>query len=42
MTLYDGIQKNNFLVIGRVGIDFFPYPPGTRTDEATTMSVGMG
>ncbi len=42
MTLYDGIRKNNFLVIGRVGIDFFPDPPGTKTEEATLMSVGMG
>ena len=42
MSLYDGIQKNNFLVIGRVGIDFFPDPPGTRTEEATIMSVSMG
>ncbi len=42
MDLYAGIQKNNFLVIGRVGIDFFPDPPGTKTEEATVMSVGMG
>ena len=42
MNLYDGIRKNNFLVIGRVGIDFFPDPPGTKTEEATLMSVGMG
>ena len=42
MTLYDGIRKNNFLVIGRVGIDFFPDPPGTKTEDATLMSVGMG
>ena len=42
MTLFDGIRKNNFLVIGRVGIDFFPDPPGTKTEDATIMSVGMG
>ena len=42
MTLFDGIRKNNFLVIGRVGIDFFPDPPGTKTEDATLMSVGMG
>ena len=42
MNLYDGIRKNNFLVIGRVGIDFFPDPPGTKTEEAIVMSVGMG
>ena len=42
MILYDGIRKNKFLIIGRVGIDFFPDPPGTKTEEATRMSVGMG
>ena len=42
MTLYDGIRKNNFLVIGRVGIDLYPDPPGTKTEDATIMSVGMG
>jgi 5-dehydro-2-deoxygluconokinase len=42
MQLFDGIRANNFLVIGRVGIDFFPDPPGTKTEDATTMSVGMG
>lgn len=42
MQLFDGIRANNFLVIGRVGIDLFPDPPGTKTEDATTMSVGMG
>ena len=42
MTLFNGIRENNFLVIGRVGIDFFPDPPGRKTEDATTMSVGMG
>jgi len=42
MTLFDGIRKNNFLVVGRVGIDFYPDPPGTKTEDASTMSVGMG
>ncbi len=42
MKLFDGICKNNFLVIGRVGIDFFPNPPGTKTENAEIMSVSMG
>ena len=42
MTLFDGIRKNKFLIIGRVGVDFFPDPPGTKTEDAETMSVGMG
>ena len=42
MKLFEGICKNNFLSIGRVGIDFFPDPPGTKTENAQKMSVGMG
>ena len=42
MNLFDGLRKNNFIIIGRVGIDFFPDPPGTKTEQAEKMSVGMG
>ena len=42
MTLFKGIRENNFLVIGRVGIDLTPTPPGTRTEDAISMAVGMG
>ena len=38
----DGIAKRNFLVIGRVGMDLSPEPPGTRTADATHMMVSMG
>ncbi len=38
----DGIAKRNFLVIGRVGMDLSPEPPGTRTRDATQMMVAMG
>ncbi|MBT8410031.1 MAG: 5-dehydro-2-deoxygluconokinase [Alphaproteobacteria bacterium] len=38
----DGISKRNFLVIGRVGMDLSPDPPGTRTADASAMMVGMG
>ncbi len=38
----DGIAKRNFLVIGRVGMDLSPNPPGSRTKEATDMMVAMG
>lgn len=37
-----GIAKKNFVVIGRVGMDFFPDPAGTRTQHADTMRVSMG
>ena len=40
--LMAGIAKRNFLVIGRVGMDLSPEPPGTPTEIAETMSVGMG
>ena len=38
----DGIAKKNFIVVGRVGMDLFPDPAGTRTRDAETMKVGMG
>ena len=42
MTLQDGIRQNNFLIIGRAGMDFFPHPPGTRTEQATEFRSGLG
>ena len=33
-NLLAGIAQNNFVVIGRAGMDFFPDPPGTKTEEA--------
>ena len=38
----DGISKNNFVVLGRAGMDIFPDPPGTRTEDAETLKVGLG
>ena len=40
--LLDGIKQNNFLVIGRAGMDFFPHPPGTKTEHATEFRSGLG
>ena len=42
MDLITGLERNNFLVIGRAGMDFFPDPPGTKTEEAVTFSAGLG
>lgn len=42
MRLLEGIRARNFLVIGRVGMDLSPDPPGTRTRDATSMMVAMG
>lgn len=38
----DGIAKKRFLVIGRVGMDFSPDPPGTKTEQAESFVAGMG
>ena len=37
-----GIAKNRFVVVGRAGMDFFPHPPGTRTEEATEFRSSLG
>ncbi|MDP2120075.1 MAG: 5-dehydro-2-deoxygluconokinase [Hoeflea sp.] len=42
MRLLEGIKARNFLVIGRVGMDLSPDPPGTRTRDASSMMVAMG
>lgn len=41
-ALIDGIEANNFVVVGRAGMDLFPDPPGTATEDAETMHVGLG
>lgn len=40
--ILDGIKQRNFLVVGRVGMDLCPDPPGTATPQASQMVVGMG
>lgn len=42
MDVLEGIKKNAFVVVGRVGIDFSPEPAGVGIEEATSMVVGMG
>jgi len=37
-----GIQQNQFLVIGRVGMDLYPDPPGTANEDASNMTVAVG
>ncbi|MEM1376619.1 MAG: 5-dehydro-2-deoxygluconokinase [Pseudomonadota bacterium] len=41
-ALLNGIKRNNFLVIGRVGMDAFPHPPGSSIEDADTLHVDMG
>jgi 5-dehydro-2-deoxygluconokinase len=40
--LLAGVRQRNFLVIGRAGMDMFPHPPGTKTEEATEFKSGLG
>lgn len=38
----DKISLNKFLIIGRAGMDFYPEPPGTKTEEATQFFSCLG
>ena len=40
--LISKIQKNNFLLIGRAGVDIYPDPPGTKTENANTYVTHLG
>ncbi|MEO0945425.1 MAG: PfkB family carbohydrate kinase [Pseudomonadota bacterium] len=40
-TLLDGIAKNNFIIVGRAGIDFFT-DPGISLEDAERMTVDLG
>ena len=41
-TILDNIQQNNFLIIGRAGIDIYPDPPGTKTENAKKFVTHLG
>ena len=40
--LISKIQKNNFLLIGRAGVDIYPDPPGTKTENANNYVTHLG
>ena len=40
--LISRIQKNNFLLIGRAGVDIYPDPPGTKTENANKYVTHLG
>ncbi len=42
MTLLDGIRANNFVIVGRAGVDLFPHPPGTATEDAEVFHADLG
>ena len=40
--LISKIKLNNFLLIGRAGIDIYPDPPGTKTEHAKNFVTHLG
>tara|TARA_B100000575_G_scaffold154091_1_gene122896 strand:+ start:1325 stop:2311 length:987 start_codon:yes stop_codon:yes gene_type:complete len=40
--LVSKIQRNNFLLIGRAGIDIYPDPPGTKTQNTKSFVTHLG
>jgi 5-dehydro-2-deoxygluconokinase len=40
--LRQALSRKNFLVIGRAGLDLYPHPPGTRTEEAAEFVAALG
>lgn len=40
--MLDTLANLPFLVIGRAGLDLYPDPPGTRTEDATTFQAALG
>ncbi len=42
MTDLSRIGRNHFVIIGRAGMDLYPEPPGTRTEEATQFFACLG
>ena len=41
MTVLKGIKQNNFVIVGRVGMDLFP-APGAATENADQFTADMG
>ncbi len=42
MTSLAGIARNDFVIVGRAGMDFYPDPPGTKTEEAEKFVACLG
>ena len=42
MTLQERLAKNNFVVIGRAGMDFYADPPGTKMEDAVNFFASLG
>lgn len=44
ITVFDiaQLKSNRFVVLGRAGMDFYPEPPGTKTEDATQFFASLG
>jgi len=42
MTDLSRISQNDFVIVGRAGMDFYPDPPGTKTEEASHFFACLG
>lgn len=42
MKLLEHLAKNNFIVIGRAGMDFYADPPGAKIEEAVNFFTSLG
>ncbi|MCP4182739.1 MAG: 5-dehydro-2-deoxygluconokinase [Hyphomicrobiales bacterium] len=42
MSIQSKIAQNSFIILGRAGMDFYPDPPGTKTEEATHFFACLG
>ena len=42
MKILEKIKENNFILLGRAGIDIYPDPPGTKTEEANKFFTCLG
>lgn len=40
--LCDKLSRNSFVVLGRAGMDFYPDPPGTKTEDALQFTAHLG
>jgi 5-dehydro-2-deoxygluconokinase len=41
-TVTAGIARNNFVVLGRAGMDLFAHPPGVKSEDAELFHAGLG
>ena len=42
LTLVNALARKKFLIIGRAGMDFYPDPPGEKTEEAQRFVCALG